>query len=294
MKPAPFKYFRASSLDEALTALVEYGDDAKVLAGGQSLVPLLNLRLARPGVLVDINGLDELTGIERVDGALRLGALTRLAETQRSPEVAEHAPLVMQFTGHVGHVAIRSRGTVGGSLAHADPAAEWPAALLALDGEVVAHSPRGSRTIPAGELFVTTLTTALADDEILTEVRVPVSDGRGTAFVEVARRHGDFALVGVAASVRTDADGVCESAALALSGVADVPVRAPEAEDYVVGRRLADESVRRQAARLLSASLSPGDDIHASAEYRREVGGTLAARALRAASEQATGSRRER
>ena len=280
MKPAPFRYLRAESLEEAVAALVEHGDEAKILAGGQSLVPMMNLRLAMPSVLVDINGVAELDGI-RANGALEIGAATRQLAVQRSAEVASLAPLVPEALRHVAHAAVRSRGTFGGSVAHGDPAAELPAVLLALGGDVVARGPDGERTIPADELFVTYYTTALAETEVLTRVVIPKDAGaRRFGFAEVARRHGDYALAGVAVVADADEGGVCRSARIALFAVGDRPVRAEKAEQAVAGRSLGDEATLRDAERLAAEELEPREDLHASSRYRREVAGVLVRRAL--------------
>jgi len=279
VKPAPFKYLRAGSVEEAVAALAEHGEEAKVLAGGQSLVPLMNLRLATPGVLVDVNGIAELSGV-RANGALELGAMTRQLAAERAPATAAAAPLVAEALRHVAHVGVRSRGTVGGSLAHADPAAELPAVLVALGGEVVARGPGGERTIAAEELFAGYFTTSLGPDELLTAVRVPRADGAlRTGFAEVARRPGDFALAGAAVAVRLGADGSCESARIALFGVADRPLRARGAEE-ALARRTLDDAALRDAQDATSEGLETRGDGHASAEYRREVAGVLVRRAL--------------
>jgi carbon-monoxide dehydrogenase medium subunit len=249
-----------------------------VLAGGQSLVPLMNLRLAFPGVLVDVNGIRELDGVS-VNGSVEIGAISRQIAVERS--VAATAPLVAEALRHVGHPAIRSRGTFGGTVAHADPAAEIPAVLLALGGEVVARGPGGERAIPADDLFVTHFTTALEADEILTRVRIPrAGAGLRWGFAEVARRQGDFALAGVAATAEVDADGVCRSARIALFGVADRPVRAGASEAALVGRRLDDAGALREAEGVAADGLEPRNDVHASSRYRKEVVGVLVRRAL--------------
>ncbi|HEY7060294.1 MAG TPA: xanthine dehydrogenase family protein subunit M [Chloroflexota bacterium] len=280
MKPTAFEYDDPRTADEALALLAQYGDDAKALAGGQSLVPLMNFRLARPGRLVDLNLIAALSHLRVEAGALRIGAMTRQREIERSPLVAAGWPLLAEATALIGHAQIRNRGTVGGSLAHADPAAELPAVMAALDAEFVVRGAGGERTVPATEFFLGYLTTALAPDELLVEIRVPALPPRtGGAFVEVSRRHGDFALVGVAALVTLDADGVISAARLAFTGAAPTPLRAARAEARLVGERPA-EPLFREAGLLASADLEPEDDLHASAAYRREVGGVLARRAL--------------
>lgn len=280
MKPPPFRYARPASLEEALDLLTRSGDEAKVLAGGQSLVPLLNFRLARPSVLVDLNWVPELTGVEREDGILRVGAMVRQRTAELSSEV-EACPLIGWALRHVGHLQNRNRGTVGGSIAHADPAAELPAVAVATAAEMVARSPRGERTIPAGEFFQGPFTTAMAWDEILTEVRFPVTGGSRVAFVELARRSGDFALGGVAAVVRfADGSPSVEDVSLAALGMAGEPRRLRGAEEAVRGREMTDE-VLRDAAAAASREVDPFTDAHADAAYRRELAGVLVTRALR-------------
>ena len=289
MKPPRFKYGAPESLEEAIALLVEHGDDAKVLAGGQSLIPLMNMRLARPAVLVDINGISSLQGIER-NGALTIKAITRQSEVARSRDVAAIAPLIVDALRYVGHVGVRSRGTFGGSVAHADSAAELPAVLLALDAEITARGPKGERAIPAEQFFVSTFTSALEYDEVLTHVRLPASSAQSRwSFCEVARRHGDFALVGVAAVATVDAGGTCTSARIALSGVAERPVRIHEAEQALVGKPAGDAAAAEEAGRLTAARLDPASDFHASATYRREVAQALVTRAVRELSTQKGG-----
>jgi len=291
MKPAPFAYAAPRGLAEALSLVREHGAEGKVLAGGQSLVPLLAMRLARPAVLIDLNRVRQLDYIR--DGReVRIGAMTRQRTAELSPIVRRRLPLLAEALGYVGHPQIRNRGTIGGTLAHADPSAELPAVLSALDGQVVLRSTRGTRTLGPHEFFLSYLTTALEPDELLVEVRLPAHDRAGSAFVEVARRRGDYALVGVAAVVEV-ADGRIARARLAFTGVGAGPVRIGELEQAVVGKP-ADEETLTEAGRIASARLDPETDIHASAEYRREVAGVLTERALRLAVERARKSRRER
>ncbi|MBI2462263.1 MAG: xanthine dehydrogenase family protein subunit M [Candidatus Rokubacteria bacterium] len=292
MKPPPFEYHAPPSLEEALTLLREHGDEAKALAGGQSLVPLLNFRLARPRHLIDLNRIPSLDYIREDDGALAVGAMTRQRAVERSPLVRERCPLLAEAMPLVGHFQIRNRGTVGGSLAHADPAAELPAVVTALRGALVARRPGGQRVIPAERFFVAYLTTALEPDELLVEARFPAPPPRsGSAFLEVSRRHGDFALVGVAAVVTLDEGGVLTHAALALTGVGPTPVLAEEAARVLVGDRPTPQAFEA-AARKVSEGLRPDADLHASAEYRRHVAGVLARRALARAVEQVGGGAR--
>ena len=286
MKPAPFEYVAARSLDEALGALADAGDGGKVLAGGQSLVPLLALRLARPDVVVDVN---QIGGLDRVvveDHHLRIGALARHRAVELDERVRRAFPLVSAAAAKIGHVAIRNRGTVGGSVAHADPAAEWPALLLALDGEVEVASLRGRRVVAAEDLFAGYLTTSLEVDEMVCEVRGSLPEGRtGTSFVELARREGDFAIVGVAAVLALEGSEV-RQCRLALSGVGSTPVRARAAEELVVSSTV-DEVALAAAARAVADEIDPSGDIHGSADYRRKVAGVLVRRALVAARDEA-------
>jgi CO/xanthine dehydrogenase FAD-binding subunit len=287
VKPPPFEYDDPATLDEALALLAEHGDEAKVLAGGQSLVPLLNFRLARPERLVDVNRIDPLVYVRADDGILRLGALTRQAAIERSPEVAARVPLLAEAITLVGHVQIRNRGTVGGSVAHADPAAELPAALAALEARYHVRSQAGERVIESGEMFVTHLTTALEPNELLEEIEVPVPPPRtGAAFVEFARRHGDFALGGAAVLLTLDDAGTCTRARIALLAAAPTPVRAYDAEAWLVGVRLDDAAAAEAAARAV-ADVRPTGDIHGGSEYRRALIESLVQRALVRAAERA-------
>jgi carbon-monoxide dehydrogenase medium subunit len=280
------EYEAPTTVAEAVDLLAEHQDEASVLAGGQSLIPLLALRLARPAVLIDINGLGELSGVSVTDGLVTIGAMTREYAAEESRTVTDTVPLLAAALPLIGHEAIRSRGTIGGSLAHADPAAELPAVALALDAELVVRSQSGDRVIPAQEWFEGYLTTVRRPDEILVEARFPAAaPGTGAAFQEVARRHGDFAIVGLAVSL-TLADGVISDARLAFSGIADVPVRAAEAENLLVGERPSPE-LFEEAARRATADLDPPADLHGSSEYRKKVAATLVRRGLQAAADNA-------
>jgi carbon-monoxide dehydrogenase medium subunit len=282
MKPPRFEYHAARTVDEAVSLLARYRGEAKVLAGGQSLMPLLNFRLVRPAALIDLNRIAGLDYIRQVDGQVRFGAMTRQRAVEFSPIIRQHLPLLAEATRWVGHLPIRTRGTIGGSIAHADPAAEYPAILTALDGEVVVQSPRGERTLRAPELFQTYLTTTLAPDEILTEVRLPVAPASaGHAFEEFARRHGDFAIVGIAALVAVDGRRVVQ-ARLATAGASPVPVRLRPAEEILERAGLGDDAIEAAAARAREL-VDPDSDIHASADYRRHLTGVLTARALKRA-----------
>ncbi len=274
----PFEYLGPATLDEALAVLAEHGEDAKVLAGGQSLIPLLNYRLARPRCVVDVNALP-LDGLAREDGRLRLGALTRHATLEESPEIARHCPILAEAAALIGNVRVRSLGTLGGSLAHADPAAELPLVMVALDAELAIASRRGRRTVAARDFFRGLLVTALAPDELLTEVTVPVLGGAGWAVEEVARRAGDFAMIAVAAVVRVDRRGRVEAARVAVGGAGPVPVRMPAAEDALQGHEPTAARLE-QAARAVRAGIEPESDAFVSAAYRRLLAGVLARRAL--------------
>src|SRR5919108_640388 len=287
MKPAPFTYAAPSTLEEALTLLGEYGDAVKLLAGGQSLMPMLNLRLARPQYIVDLNRIPGLDYIAERDGALAVGALTRQRSLERSPTVRQHYPLLSEATTLIGHVAIRNRGTVGGSIAHADPAAELPAVLLAHGGSVQVQGPRGTRQIGADSLFRTYLTTALEPDEILTEVHFPPwPTGTGWCFMEESRRHGDFAMVGVAVLLTLDTARRCTQVAVALCGVGDRPHKVATAPTLLLGHAL-DEARLRDVAQAAASGIEPDSDLHASAEFRRHLSAVLTQRALRQAAERA-------
>lgn len=280
MKPPPFAYAAPDTLEEAVGLLTEYAEvEPRVLAGGQSLIPLMNFRLAKPGYLVDLRNVAGLSGIRRDGDVLVIGAMTRMAEVERSPEVAVAAPLVTEAVGLVAHAPVRNSGTVGGSLAHADPAAELPAVALALDAELVAAGPGGTRVIPAAEFFQGPYSTALAADEILTEIRLPVWPG-GHAFTEFSRVHANFAVVAVAALVELDGDGdQIRRAALALAGVAPTPVRATAAERALAGAP-ADAGAIRAAADAAATGLSPAGDLHASPETRRGLARTYLRRGI--------------
>jgi carbon-monoxide dehydrogenase medium subunit len=280
------EYEAPATIAEAVDLLAEHQDEASVLAGGQSLIPLLALRLARPALLVDINGVDELSGVSVTNGWVAIGAMTREYMAEESETVAQAVPLLAAALPLIGHEAIRSRGTIGGSLAHADPAAELPAVARALDAEFMVRSQSGERVIPAAEWFEGYLATARRPDEILVEVRFPAAEpGSGAAFQEVSRRHGDFAMVGVAAAL-TLADGAISEARLAFSGVADVPVRAAEAESLLVGEEPSTE-LFEEAARQATAGIDPPADLHGSSEYRKKVAATLVRRGLQAAAARA-------
>ncbi len=282
MKPAPFRYFAPQTLDEALSLLAEHGYDAKALAGGQSLVPAMNFRLAQPAVLVDLNRIPELAFVQAADdGGLRIGAMTRQRTLERDPLVEARAPLIHAAMPHIAHAQIRNRGTIGGSLAHADPAAELPAVALALDASFRLRSQRGERWVAASEFFVSLFTTALEPDELLVEVALPPPLPRtGWAIQEVARRHGDYALVGVATALTLDEAGRCRQARIALLSVGDGPVLAKKAAALLAGERPTPDLITTVAETVARDEIDPASDIHASAAYRRHLAKVLTRRAL--------------
>jgi CO/xanthine dehydrogenase FAD-binding subunit len=288
MKPAPFRYVAAESLQRALIAKAAGGDDARFLAGGQSLVPAMNFRLARPSMLIDLNPLRELDYVHATaDGALSIGALTRHRTLERDPQVAAHAPLVAEAVRHVAHPQIRNRGTLGGNLAHADPASELPAVMLALGARLRARSARGERWIEAAEFFRGPLTTALGPEEMLVEIALPARAPRsGSCFLEVARRRGDYALLGVAAVVTLGADGTCTAAEIALCNAGPTPVRAARAAAALVGRRPGERELR-DAAAAVGGEIDPPGNVHATAAFRRHLATVLTRRALEAAARKA-------
>ena len=287
MKPAPFIYHAPETLDEAL-GLLSSLDDAKVLAGGQSLIPILALRLSRFDHLIDLGRVAGLSGIRRHDGTLTIGAMTTEADIEESPEVAAAAPLISRATPLIGHFQIRNRSTIGGSIAHADPSAEYPAVAVALDATLELRNASGARQVAAADFFEATFMTAAAEDEILTAVHVPVWSGPGGfAVEEVARRHGDFAIVGVAAGVQVEAGQVTRAAA-ALFGVGGTPHRATAAEAALAGSGAQDVDLEA-VGRLAAEGLEPSGDVHASAAYRRELAAVLTARAFDKAIKEALG-----
>ncbi|MCG7580679.1 xanthine dehydrogenase family protein subunit M [Mycolicibacterium sp. OfavD-34-C] len=284
MKAAPFAYHRPESVKEAADMLAEFGDDAKVLAGGQSLVPMLAMRLTHFDNLIDISRVDELCGIDLDDGAVRIGATTSHALVGMDDEVADSVPLLTMATPHIGHFQIRTRGTLGGAIAHADPAAEYAAVALALDADMEAHSSRGARTIPAAEFFTGLWETSLASDEILTAVRFPVWDGRsGFAVHEFARRHGDFAIAGAVAAVQVDADDRVSRCGVGLLGLGSTPLRGTTAEDALVGQTVSDlggDAALEIARSTMAAIEDIPADLQGSSAYRARVGATMLARTL--------------
>ncbi|MGX9427855.1 MULTISPECIES: FAD binding domain-containing protein [Bradyrhizobium] len=281
MKPAKFDYVLPATLDAAIEALVASNGEGKVLAGGQSLLPLLNFRMARPAVLVDLNGIKGLSYIEERGDRIAIGALTRHRDLEHSPLVASRLPVMSAAMRHVAHLAIRNRGTIGGSLSHADPAAELPMLSAFYDARISVQGPAGRRTIAAEEFFVDALTNCLEPSEIVVEIEFPVLDHDGWAFEEVARRFGDFALASIAVSVRRAQSGL-KDARIAVMGVADTPLRLREAEQELVAMELNDRTPDR-FSEIVVSKVSPNDDLHASAAYRRHLLAQLSRRALKTA-----------
>jgi aerobic carbon-monoxide dehydrogenase medium subunit len=278
MKSTSFRYLRPESPEEAASALSQLGDRAKVLAGGQSLLAMLNLRLARPEVLIDV-GRCGLSGV-RVDSGVEIGATTSQNAARASEGIRRAAPLLQYALGFVGHHALRNRGTIGGSIAHADPAAEVPAVLLALGGEVVVLGPAGERTIRADDLFVSSYTTSLADDEVMISVRLPGPKPHAWAFGELSRRRGDFAVAGVAAAFELSSDGTVRDGRVAVFGVDDRPLLVPEATASLLGRRFDDAEAVRGASAAARAAVDPVGDIRGSAMYRKRMTEVVVRRAL--------------
>jgi len=283
MKPAPFEYHRAADVDDAVAALRQ-ADDGKAIAGGQSLIALMNLRLARPELLVDLNPLHDLDYVEpRADGGMAIGAMTRQRSLEWSALVAERCPVMAEALPLVAHAAIRNRGTIGGSLAHADSGSELCSVALATDALLRVHGPDGDREIPASEFFLGTFTTALAEDEILTEIIIPGAAPRtGSAYAEVSRRRGDFALAGVGCVVSLNDDETVRQARIACISVGSSALRARHAEDSLTGSHLGEAAIR-QAASLVSEDIDPAGDLHASAAFRQHLAKTLTGQVLRTA-----------
>lgn len=281
MKPAPFQYYAPRSLEEALALLAEHGYDAKPLAGGQSLVPAMNFRLAQPAVLVDLNRLSELAGITADgQGGLRIGAMTRQRAVERNPLVAQQAPLLAETLPYIAHPQIRNRGTLGGSLAHNDPAAELPAVAVTLDAQMRVRKQGGERVVPASDFFLGIFTTALEPDELLVEIVFPALPSQtGVAFEEMARRHGDYALVGCAARVTLADNGTVTDARLVFLSVGDGPVQAVSAVKALLGQRPTLDTIRA-ASEAVGQDIDSPSDIHASSDFRRHLARVLARRAL--------------
>ena len=283
MKPNAFEYFAPNTVKEAVGLLEKYEDEAKILAGGQSLVPIMNFRLGRPEVLVDINGIKDLDYTKEEGEALFIGALTRERDLELSPLVKEKCPILAEAVSFIGHVPIRNRGTVGGSLVHADPSSELPTVICCLGGEMKVVGPSGERALEPEEFFLTYLTTSLEPSEILVEVRIPtLPQNTAWSFVELSRRSGDFAIVGVATLLFMEDGGVCKEARIALGGVAPTPVRAEEAEELLSGQVITDELIKAAGEEAAEATETE-PDYHASAEYRKDMARVFVQRGLREA-----------
>jgi CO/xanthine dehydrogenase FAD-binding subunit len=286
MKPANFDYHDPATIDETLDLMSRFGDQARPLAGGQSLVPLMNFRLLRPAHLIDLNGVSELNRLKTENAVLRIGAMTRQRELERSVDVAQRWPLLSEATRFIGHIQIRNRGTVGGSLAHAFPSAELPVAMVTLEASVVLRTKNNQRTVGAEDFFLSYMTTVLEPGELLAEIKVPpLPTNTGWSYQEVSRRHGDFALAGAASVLALDANGHIHHARLTLTGT--TPIRATGAEQLLVGQK-PSESLFREAARCATKNLEQDSDIHASAAYRRSACEALARRALTQSAARAT------
>jgi CO/xanthine dehydrogenase FAD-binding subunit len=286
MKPASFEYYDPTTVNEALELMSQFGDEARPLAGGQSLVPLMNFRLLRPAHLIDLNGITELSYLKMENAVLRIGAMTRQRNLERSTDVAEHWPLLRDATAFIGHIQIRNRGTVGGSLAHAFPSAELPIAMVTLDASFLLATKNNQRTVNAEDFFLSYMTTALEPGELLAEIRVPpLPTNAGWSYQEVSRRHGDFALAGAASVIALDSNANIHHARITLTGA--TPIRAHKVEEWLLGEK-PSEALFRDAARRATQKLEQDSDIHASAEYRRSVCEALARRALTQSAVRAT------
>lgn len=279
MKPPPFDYFAADCIEAAIQALADAGGDGKIIAGGQSLMPMLNFRLLRPSILIDINRIPDLAYVRDDGDEIRIGPLTRHRVLETSDLIAKQLPVLHEAMGYVAHLAIRNRGTIGGSLSHADPAAELPMISLLLNARLEVQSNAVRRTIEARDFFLGALTTALEDGDMLVEVRLPkLQEGTGWAFEEVARRSGDFALASVAVIMSSDGDRVSDIR-IGMMGVGETPMRATEAENILTGQRYSEDVVAA-AVDAIRAAVEPNTDLHASADYRRHLVGILAQQAL--------------
>ncbi|HEV8721523.1 MAG TPA: xanthine dehydrogenase family protein subunit M [Candidatus Binatia bacterium] len=286
MKPARFEYYDPITIDEALDLMSQFGDQARPLAGGQSLVPLMNFRLLRPAHLVDLNGVRDLNYLKAENGALRIGATTRQRQLERSADVAQRWPLLREATAFIGHIQIRNRGTVGGSLAHAFPSAELPVAMVTLDASMIIRAKTTRRSVRAEEFFLSYMTTVLEPRELLTEINIPpLPANTGWSYQEVSRRHGDFALAGAASVITLDANGNIHNARLTLT--ATTPFRAKKAEDSMLGEKPSN-ALFKNAAQRATENLEQDSDIHGSAEYRRSACAALACRALVQSAQRAT------
>jgi aerobic carbon-monoxide dehydrogenase medium subunit len=289
MKPPPFEYYAPTTVEEALTHLAEHGDDAKPLAGGQSLIPMMNFRLAQPAVLVDLNNIPELSYIRGDEnGGVLLGAMARHKMVGQDPLIAKRTPLVHEAIPNIGTPQVRTRGTFGGSLSHADPSAELATVTVALNGRMRLRSQKGERWIPADEFFIGSFTSVLEAGELLVEINLPgLPDRSGWSLMEVARRHNDFALIGVAAVVQLDKNGSCKEAKIVFLSAGDRPVQARQAAELLKGQKPTAEAIQAAAEKAASTDIDPAGDIHATAEFRRHLANVLSRRALRDAFERA-------
>jgi aerobic carbon-monoxide dehydrogenase medium subunit len=287
MIPPSFEYLRPKTIPEAVALLQQHGDEAKILSGGQSLIPMMKLRLARPGYLIDINRISGLSYVKEDGGFLKIGGLTREAELEASPVVRSKYPILLDTAHVIADPQVRNLATVGGNLAHGDPANDHPATMVALGAQVVATGPKGERVIPIGNFFVTLFTTALQHEEILTEIRVPVPPPRsGGAYFKLERKVGDFATAAVAVQLTLDDKGVCQKVGIGLTNVGPTPVKARKAEEFLRGKKL-DEANVAQAAQLAAAESAPSADLRGPVEYKKALVKELAKRALSRAAERA-------
>jgi aerobic carbon-monoxide dehydrogenase medium subunit len=288
MKPAPFRYIAATSLEQALSLKAEYGDEAKFLAGGQSLMPAMNFRLARPAILIDINQIEELAGFRPGNsGGTGIGALTRYYQLERDAAMTRDFPLLAEALPHIAHPQIRNRGTLGGNLSHADPASELPAIAVALEARFRVRAAATERWVAATDFFLGSLTTDLGADEMLVEIELPLPKPRtGSCFMEIARRRGDFAIVGLAAMVTLGENNRCSQIRLAFCGVGETPVDASAAADALVGQEI-NEAALAEVAEAIQQWIEPAGSVHATADYQRHVAGILTERALATANQRA-------
>lgn len=291
MKPAPFEYVAPSSIGMALDELNQHGYGAKILAGGQSLIPVMNFRLAQPEYLIDLNNLAELDYLKQEGDVLRMGAMTRQRTIERSELIAQQAPLLYEAMPYIAHPQIRNRGTVGGSIAHADPAGELPMLAVALEGRFQLQSVEGTRWVTAADFFTDLFETEMAENEILTEIEIPIAKAKtGYAFTEMARRHGDYALCGVAAWVTLDAAEVCQAAKLVYLNAGPIPMQATAAAALLVGETPSAEVIAAAADKASQDEVEPDGDIHATAAYKRHLARVLTKKVLATAFERAKGN----
>ena len=281
MIPPSFEYLRPNTIPEAIAMLQQHGDAAKILSGGQSLIPMMKLRLARPAILIDINRISGLSHIKEEGGYLKIGGLTREAELEVSPLVRSKYPILADTTHVIADPQVRNLATVGGNLAHGDPANDHPATMIALGAQVVANGPKGERVIPIDNFFVSLFATALKPDEILTEIRVPVPPPRSAgAYLKLERKVGDFATAAVAVQVTLDENGACQKVGMGLTNVGATPIKAGKAEDFLRGKKLDDAAIA-QAAQLAADEAEPSADLRGPVEYKKGLVKELAKRALR-------------